>query len=881
MIRYLLAFSLTAHAAAFEVIETKNATQDVVVAVKADASPLQSQLQSLAKAGGGTLFLKAGRYELLEPLTIPQGTCLRGDGQDTILVVKHKLGPAVNMSSSSALRGVALWWPEQRADQIIEYPAGIAAPGATTFQIEDVTLINAYDGLRFGPESNSLCLVRRLRGTCLKRGMFEDKCKGVPRFQHLSFSPRYWEQSGLPGAPAKDGPHRAWMLQNGTGIEWADADAFNVLDAEIEGYRYGMAFIKARVAASTGDLVGVRIRDCGTAVEVQSLQGSVRFTDCDFTGTQHGVHLAESFGSPTMHLLMSHCRLSSIQDDAAARSDGLIHMVGGSVSGVVRMNHSTGSFVGVKMAGDAEPEHFSILSPPHSISLDPPLTTKPARDELFVVTDKSGIQAALDAAGTKGGGIVFLPAGAYSITKSLRVPSGVELRGPLDFWQRQAGRRVGHLGAVLHIEGDATVELSPQSGVRGLTFYYPQQSFKTPKVYPYAIRGLGSDVYVISTFLVNPHAGIDFATHRCDRFMTDMVLMNPISRGLAIGSGSTGGLIQNTHMNSALWAHGFWENGPPNMAHRDGIAFDEHISRQLVAYDFDGCSQMRLFSCFTHGARHLYRLKDAELDVTLAGAESTVEAVVAESLGPRGVNLVNFHVLPTKGHHRVPFTLKSSLKPDAMIRGWNTLTFGFPTVLAEVHGGQLLFELLWDFNSRTASRIRTSGEGRVGLTGCIARNPIVLEGGHISAIACRFDSLIGSASDRHAPRTALVLLEHPPAEHGLCLQSETTYSPQICNPTQLDVLLPARVAKTGEMLFDLTDSTLHPTQLIVNWHDSAPQGRTFVIEADGKTLSTLTTAGTRTWKAESIPLKASPKQIRLRFENNAAIAISQIELRQP
>lgn len=44
-------------------------------------------------------------------------------------------------------------------------------------------------------------------------------------------------------------------------------------------------------------------------------------------------------------------------------------------------------------------------------------------------SDTVAIQAALDAAHSKGGGIVFVPAGVYNLTSTLTVAAGVTLQG--------------------------------------------------------------------------------------------------------------------------------------------------------------------------------------------------------------------------------------------------------------------------------------------------------------------------------------------------------------------------------------------------------------------------------------------------------------------
>lgn len=89
------------------------------------------------------------------------------------------------------------------------------------------------------------------------------------------------------------------------------------------------------------------------------------------------------------------------------------------------------------------------------------------------------------------------------------------------------------------------------------------------------------------------------------------------------------------------------------------------------------------------------------------------------------------------------------------------------------------------------------------------------------------------------------------------------------------------------MDFAPTTAATGERECIVSWHDSAPKDRRFTIEhlVEGRAaevLATVATHGTRTWRTESVKVSLTPNsKLRLRFEDNAGIAISQVELRTP
>ena len=158
---------------------------------------------------------------------------------------------------------------------------------------------------------------------------------------------------------------------------------------------------------------------------------------------------------------------------------------------------------------------------------------KPGTTNLYIVTAApynavadgitdatAAFQSALSNAAAGGGGIVFAPAGNYRLNGNLTVPSGVELRGIYELPHGTKG-----LGSVLHVypgRNKATARPSSSSanaGIRGLSFHYPEQIYDTNDLvnfgmvpYPFLMRGLGADVYVINVAATIPWQLLDLAT---------------------------------------------------------------------------------------------------------------------------------------------------------------------------------------------------------------------------------------------------------------------------------------------------------------------------------------------------------------------------------
>src|ERR1700733_5959517 len=99
----------------------------------------QARLNALGTAGGGTLWVPAGKYLINGNLVIPKGVTLRGDWQQpvsgqpivgTILMATAGRGnasgtPFITEQTACAVMDIAIWYPQQLPGSIVPYPAAI------------------------------------------------------------------------------------------------------------------------------------------------------------------------------------------------------------------------------------------------------------------------------------------------------------------------------------------------------------------------------------------------------------------------------------------------------------------------------------------------------------------------------------------------------------------------------------------------------------------------------------------------------------------------------------------------------------------------------------------------------------------------------------
>lgn len=572
--------------------------------------------------------------------------------------------PFISMKTSTAIMDMVIWYPEQLPNNITPYPPTIlyGYPGqwGNDFcNTRNVTLVNSYSGVIFSRDNGGGCpVINGLYGTPLSRGVEIDNIADVGRFEWIDFSPDYWSGSGLPNAPAKGGSHERWIHENGTGIvmrrnDWSYTCYTNIegyaigylagssiaSDGTPNGHHYSMNFKGCKTAVyfeATND-VGilfskVTISNCETAVGVgPGTSGTVQFHSCSFDADTV-INIDES--STTKMVVLK----SMIENGKVNLEGGTITMTdcdfNNDAPQIEFRKNSRGIITGNRFAKGIEITNNSIMESiidhaPVELESIPefpvmsPQIRQPARMVLYVVTEAPynarndgttdntyAIQSALDQAYTDGGGIVFLPPGNYRVNGTLTVPIGVELKGASDLSTTPTGG-----GSILEVyagkgstSGTSFLTLQQGSGVRGITFNYPEQTYDllpSPNLYPYCIQGAGNDVYIINVALRATYLGIDLFTNKCDNHYVDYLTGHVLKNGIRIGGGSNGGMVSNTQFNTLVFACGGeskWGSWPNSSSTCENDSYDYNWANMEFMILGD-CQDQLLYNDFHYGSK--------------------------------------------------------------------------------------------------------------------------------------------------------------------------------------------------------------------------------------------------------------------------------------
>jgi hypothetical protein len=726
-----------------------------------DTAAFQRGLDRAKEIGGGSLHVPAGRYAIRGRLRIPIGVTLRGiwrnpreggEAAGSILMLYAGRGtadgePTLGVEKCAGLRELTLWYPEQKADAIEPYPFAVKQLGGDNATVENVTFVNAYQAIQIGPGSNELHFIRHVYGTPLKTGIWYDSTTDIGRILHVHFSPDYWSRSGLPGAPPADGPHRAWLLKNGTGLHMGRSDWEYGAFIRVDGYGTGMRISKGERGAPNAQFYGLAFRDCAVGIRVaDSNPYGLAFTRCTFSARELAVHLERDFRFIVLfngctlagRTLMRHEGTGAASFQGCTLDGGAVAVQRGSLTVAdcassrparfeIGRETRAGALVGNRfpaglqltgagkdaVAVDTSDARFKPL-PAYPERRERRLA--PRREHLYVVDDPrwgakpgdraddtAAVQKALDAAGREGGGTVFVPGGDYVIRGTLRVPSGVELKGVYDVPHHTLGG-----GSVLHVyggrgkaEGSATVTLEPDAGLVGLSFYYPEQGLEPVVPYPFLIAGRGRGVYVVNVNAANAYQFLDLLSRRCDGHTVDYLSGAPLKIGVRVGGGSRDGVVANTQFNPHYWGRtpkGPWYANKPKGGTQSGTGklLWEYQKENLDALLFGHCMNELQFENFVYGSLygiHFVREGSGSAEggfILGHGTDGSKISALFEAAGAGGLHLVNTELVCMASRDKEYIRCSREVRGDVVLH--NTLLWGQPDRSGTIAGGNLVLQ---------------------------------------------------------------------------------------------------------------------------------------------------------------------------------------------
>jgi hypothetical protein len=260
-----------------------------------DTAAFQKALDAAAAAGGGVVMAPRGNYLFEGALKVPSAVTLRGiwesvpahngirdrglpkptDDGTTFLVTagagKEEGPPFISLTHNSTLKGVVIYYPNQKPDDVPEpYPWAIHMGGKNPAVLA-VELLNPYNGINTtGSERH---LIRDVHGQPLRRGILVDRIHDIGRIENVHFNPWWSMQPKL----------FQWQMAHGEAFIFGRTDWQYVLNTFCFGYQVGYHFIKTEGGVCNGNFLGIGADDCQTALVVdQSAPYGLLITNGEF-----------------------------------------------------------------------------------------------------------------------------------------------------------------------------------------------------------------------------------------------------------------------------------------------------------------------------------------------------------------------------------------------------------------------------------------------------------------------------------------------------------------------------------------------------------------------------------------------------------------------
>ncbi|MBI3852865.1 MAG: hypothetical protein HY298_21630 [Verrucomicrobia bacterium] len=246
-----------------------------------DTAAIQKALDDAGKTGGRT-WLPPARYLVKGSLRIPPGVTLQGDMESPVWTEPlngsiilatggrdNEDGPALfELGHSSAARGLTVFYPEQIATNIHPYAWTFHLQGHDN-TVENVTLINSYNGIRIGPEGNVRHRIRSVYGCVLRRGIFVDSCSDIGRIENVQFHCHWWSAKEV-GGDWK--PVHEFMWKNCEAFIFGRTDWEYVNNTFVFPVNIGYRFIQTKAGAANGQFSGIGADESQICVKVEAIQ---------------------------------------------------------------------------------------------------------------------------------------------------------------------------------------------------------------------------------------------------------------------------------------------------------------------------------------------------------------------------------------------------------------------------------------------------------------------------------------------------------------------------------------------------------------------------------------------------------------------------------
>ena len=252
-----------------------------------DTAAFQKALDTCGKDGGGIVFVPTGNYMIKTHISIPAYVALEGvfkappsGGQykgSTLLAVEGKGKadgePFIFLHTSSVLKGITVFYPEQDEKAPVAYPWCVRGAGDNC-TIKECLLVNPWQAVDFGTNPCGRHFIRELYAQPLHTGIFVDKCFDVGRIEDVHLWPFWLANDDM----------QKFQIAQATAFIFGRTDWEYVSNCFAIWYKVGFQFTEFK--DGPGNVI-VSTSGCDispTAVLVDNSQGhaGIVFSNCQF-----------------------------------------------------------------------------------------------------------------------------------------------------------------------------------------------------------------------------------------------------------------------------------------------------------------------------------------------------------------------------------------------------------------------------------------------------------------------------------------------------------------------------------------------------------------------------------------------------------------------
>lgn len=574
----------------------------------------------------------------------------------------------IDMQEGTGVTNLSIWYPEQDINDVASYPWTLYQANGNSATIENVTLVNSYNGFYSAP--SELHYVLNSYITALNTGLEVHVCTDIGRIENVKINPKFWAESGLPGSPSLEKITKH-TRNFGTGFNMHRSDWEYVSYLEISGYKTGMWIGREPgfTDAPNAQFYEINIENCGVGLYIQDVNpygllfsnskfgaddnglavyfqdyfsSSVQFNGVDFSGSlvSDGSGGVISFESCTFdkyeeyalkinsgNLLLTQSEFK--QPDGHVFLNEKVNSIksinSGFNSSLIVDNKSNNSHVEVLFD-----EKYNIIPIPKNISTNIAIHPKPKSNKVLKLnapkesglnnlapkTDISSVlQKALNRLAADGGGTLFMPAGRYLVNNPIVIPTGVELRGSWDVQHHtQSGGTsifTNFTGGIKGLDGESLIQIKANAGISGFKIVQhniitDDFSVNNPRETPFLIQGQGENVYIVNITVPAADKGIDLATFNTSGHYVNYFAGVLARAGIWVGGGAEGGYIRNMQFNPHYGTrHPEGGQGYPN------VALGRFVQSNCSALKFADVKNQTIFNNFVYGSVYgIHFLKD-------------------------------------------------------------------------------------------------------------------------------------------------------------------------------------------------------------------------------------------------------------------------------